>query len=82
VIFSCASRRGYNNPSVALSIHMVAEAARHWKTFCKEHPDVGHPATGGVVVDDDTIILHRDGPETIVAVYRIVGAGKLKLLAW
>jgi hypothetical protein len=62
---------------------IVAKAARHWKTFCKEHPDIGHFATGGVVVDDDTIILRDDtGGRSIVAVYRIIGAGKLKLLAW
>jgi hypothetical protein len=43
----------------------------------------GHPATRGVVVDDDTIILKGDnGGRSIVAVYRIIGASKLKLLAW
>jgi hypothetical protein len=62
---------------------MVTVAKREWKKFCKGHPDLPQ-ATSGVVVDDDTIILHRDpgGPGTIVAVYRIVGASKLLLLGW
>jgi hypothetical protein len=62
---------------------MVAKARRHWVAFRKEHPDVGEPAAHGVVVDDDTIILsHESGPGSIVAVYRDLGGGKLKLLAW
>ena len=62
---------------------MVTVAKRHWKKFCKEHPGVAQ-ASGGIIVDDDTIILHRDpgGPGTILAVYRIVGAGKVLLLGW
>lgn len=62
---------------------MVSVAKREWKRFGKEHPDASS-ASGGVIVDDDTILLHRDsgGPGTIVAVYRIVGAGKVLLLGW
>ena len=62
---------------------MVTVAKREWKKFCKEHPGA-HQASSGVVVDDDTVLLHRDpgGPGTIVAVYRIVGASKLVLLGW
>ena len=59
---------------------MVTVAKREWKKFCKDHP--GLPlATSGVVVDDDTIILHQDpgGPGTIVGLW-IVGAGKVLLL--
>jgi hypothetical protein len=52
---------------------MVTVAKRQW-------PE----ATIGIIVDDDTVLLHRDpgGPGTFVAVYRIVGATKLLLLGW
>jgi hypothetical protein len=60
---------------------MVTVARRQWKKFCTEHPDASQ-AIGGVIVDDDTNILHHDpgGPGTIVAIYRIVGAGNVLLL--
>jgi len=57
---------------------------RRWTAHRKEHPELVE-ATGAVIVDDDTIILHRDPSGqsgSIVAVYRIIGAGKIKLLAF
>jgi hypothetical protein len=33
---------------------IVAKAARDWKAFCAEHPDIGYSAMGGGVLDDHT----------------------------
>ncbi len=62
---------------------ILSLARRRWAAHRKEHPELGE-ATGAVIVDDDTIILTRDtsGSGSIVAVYRIEGAGKIKLLAF